>query len=113
MDKIEKIPIAPDEPVFPISVVAQELKIHQRTLRIYDEEKILYPERSTKNRGLYSFNDIRKGKFIIYLTKKLGLNLAGVRITLELLHKLETPLDNYRNTIEEIALKYDLIPEKI
>lgn len=32
--------IPPDKPIFPISAVAEHLKVHQRTLRIYDNEKI-------------------------------------------------------------------------
>ena len=60
----------PDKPMFPISVVAEILKVHQRTLRIYDDETLLVPNRSPKNRRLYSFNDIERGKFIQYLTKR-------------------------------------------
>ncbi len=75
------------KPMFPISVVAELLGIHQRTLRIYDEEGILIPSRSPKNRRLYSYNEIEKGKFIQFLTRKAGINLAGVRIISYLLEK--------------------------
>jgi DNA-binding transcriptional MerR regulator len=34
--------------MLPISVVAHILGVHQRTLRIYDEENILKPERTSK-----------------------------------------------------------------
>ncbi len=93
--------ISPDRPVFPISAVAQHLKVHQRTLRIYDEEKILCPQRPSKTRRLYSFEDLKKGEFIIYLTQDLGLNLIGVKITLELLKKLKISPDNYAILINE------------
>ena len=69
-----------NRPMFPISVVADILKVHQRTLRIYDDEKLLIPSRSPKNRRLYSFNDIEKGKFIQYLTRDLCINLVGIKI---------------------------------
>ncbi len=98
--------INPDTPVFPISAAAQQLQIHQRTLRIYDDEKILCPKRTPKNRRLYSIDDIKKGEFIQYLTQKLGLNLAGVKITLELLEKLDISSLNYRDMIGEIVSKY-------
>lgn len=92
-----------DKPIFTISAVAQHLKVHQRTLRVYDDEKILCPERSPGSRRLYSFNDIEKGKFIKYLTQTLSLNLAGVKITLGLLKKLDVPPDNYFHIINETA----------
>ncbi len=104
MDKVSQSVINPNKSVLTISVVADILKVHQRTLRIYDDEKILVPDRSSKNRRLYSFNDIKKGEFIQYLTRNLGLNLAGVRITLKLLEKLKVSPDNYQKTIEEIYL---------
>ncbi len=107
-----KININPDAPVLPISVVAEHLKVHQRTLRIYDDEKILVPGRSPKNRRLYSCNDIEKAKFIQYLTQSLGLNLAGVKITLALLKRSDVSPENYTQKIEKIALKYDLNKEK-
>jgi MerR family transcriptional regulator/heat shock protein HspR len=101
-----------DRPIFPISEVAQQLKVHPRTLRIYDEEKILCPERSPRKRRLYSINNIREGKFIQYLTKELGLSLIGVKITLELLKKLDVSPDNYYEIIQEISLKYNINQKK-
>ncbi|MCK7484403.1 MAG: MerR family transcriptional regulator [Bacillus subtilis] len=72
----ENIGLIPDKPMLPICAVCKEiLKVHQRTLRIYDGEKILAPSRTAKNRRLYSLNDVEKGKFIQYLTKELGINL--------------------------------------
>jgi DNA-binding transcriptional MerR regulator len=105
---MDKNLIAPDKPVFPISVVADQLKVHQRTLRIYDDEKILSPTRSPKNRRLYSFNDMKKGGFIQYLTQNTGLNLAGVKITLGFLEMLEVSPDDYTKTIEKLASKYKI-----
>jgi len=73
-----------DKPMFPISAIAEILKVHQRTLRIYDDANLLSPLRSPKNRRLYSFNDIERGKFIQYLTRELGINLAGIKIIFHL-----------------------------
>ena len=81
----ENAGLDPEKPMFPISVVADILKVHQRTLRIYDDECLLSPSRSPKNRRLYSFNDIERGKFIQYLTRELGINLAGIKIIFHLL----------------------------
>ena len=38
--------VNPKAAIFPISIIAQILGVHQRTLRIYDEEGILSPKRT-------------------------------------------------------------------
>ena len=101
----------PDKPMFPISVVADILQVHQRTLRIYDDENILVPSRSPKNRRLYSFNDIERGKFVQYLTRELGINLAGIKIIFHLLAQQKISPANYTEHIGEIAKKLNISPE--
>ena len=75
---MDKNVVSSEIPILPISVVADVLKVHQRTLRIYDEEGILVPKRSDTNRRLYSYDDVKKGKAIQYLTRDLGINITGV-----------------------------------
>ncbi len=101
----------PEKPMFPISVVADILKVHQRTLRIYDDENILVPSRSPKNRRLYSFNDIERGKFIQYLTRELGINLAGIKIIIHLLKQQKINPNNYMSHINEVAKEIEISPE--
>ena len=100
-----------EKPMFPISVIADVLKVHQRTLRIYDEEELLTPSRSPKNRRLYSMKDIELGKFIQYLTKEMGINLAGIKIIFNLLDKQSIPLHEYINYIAVIARELNITPE--
>lgn len=73
-----------NRPVLSIGVFAELLKVHPRTLRIYDKEKLLCPKRTNKNRRLYSNNDYIKAKVILFLTRNLAINLAGVKMILEL-----------------------------
>jgi len=98
----------PEKPMFPISIVANILKVHQRTLRIYDEENLLVPDRSPKNRRLYSFNDIERGKFIQYLTREMGINLAGVKIIFYLLNQQSVEPSKYLGHISEVAKELDI-----
>jgi len=100
-----------EKPMFPISVIADVLKVHQRTLRIYDEEELLSPSRSPKNRRLYSMKDIELGKFIQYLTKEMGINLAGIKIIFNLLEKQNIPLAEYINYIATVAKELNITPE--
>jgi len=101
----------PEKPMFPISVVADILKVHQRTLRIYDDESILIPSRSPKNRRLYSFNDIERGKFVQYLTRELGINLAGIKIIVHLLKQQNISPSNYADHISKVANELNISPE--
>lgn len=69
-------------PILTIGAVAKVLGVHQRTLRIYDEQNILVPQRSCHNKRLYSLEDIEMGRVILFLTRNLAVNLAGVKIIL-------------------------------
>jgi len=73
----------PDTPVYVISVAADLIGCHPRTLRIYEERGLLSPVRRHRIR-LYSERDIQRVRLIRYLTEERGLNLAGVGLILEI-----------------------------
>jgi MerR family transcriptional regulator/heat shock protein HspR len=75
-----------------ISVAASILRVHPRTLRIYEDEGLMCPARTPTNIRLYSDDDIRRALWIRHLTQNLGVNLAGIRILFELEEKLGTPI---------------------
>ena len=78
----------PSRPVYVISVAAELVSVHPRTLRIYEGEGLLCPARTASNNRLYSENDIRQVLWIRHLTQNLGVNLAGIRILFELEERL-------------------------
>ena len=92
-----------DEPILAIGKVAAILNVHQRTLRIYDEQKLLVATRSKQNRRLYSLNDVEKGRLIQFLTRNLAINLAGVRIVLRLLEMEKIKPELYMKYIKNVA----------
>jgi len=113
LQQIQDVPgIDADKPMFPISVLADILQVHQRTLRIYDEAKILVPSRSPKNRRLYSLNDIERSKFVQYLTRDLGINLAGIKIVFHLLEELKVKPEHYTNYISKVAENINISVEE-
>lgn len=77
-------------PVYVISVAAELVSVHPRTLRIYEGEGLVCPARTPTNIRLYSENDLRRVLWIRHLTQNLGVNLAGVRILFELEERLGT-----------------------
>jgi MerR family transcriptional regulator, heat shock protein HspR len=78
----------PSRPVYVISVAAELVSVHPRTLRIYEVEGLVCPARTPTNIRLYSENDIRRVLWIRHLTQNLGVNLAGVRVLFELEERL-------------------------
>jgi MerR family transcriptional regulator, heat shock protein HspR len=80
----------PTRPVYVISVAAELVRVHPRTLRIYELEGLVCPARTRSNIRLYSENDVRRVLWIRHLTRNLGVNLAGVRVLFELEERLGT-----------------------
>ena len=74
--------------MYVISVAAELVRVHPRTLRIYELEGLLCPARTPSNIRLYSENDIRRVLWIRHLTRNLGVNLAGVRVLFEVEERL-------------------------
>ena len=70
-------------PCYFISIAAELAAVHPRTLRIYEEEGLLAPKRRN-NLRLYSEADIERVRLIRFLTQRQGVNLAGVRVILQL-----------------------------
>lgn len=69
---------------FSISAVSQMFSVHQQTIRLYEKEGLITPRRSEGNTRMFSEEDIKRLEEIIYLTHKLGINLAGVEMILKL-----------------------------
>ena len=75
------------EPLYVISVAAKLVQLPAWTLRVLDEQGIVVPARTDKNRRLYSDHDLAKLLRVRALTEELGVNMSGVRIILELEEK--------------------------
>lgn len=93
------------EPVFLISAVAEILDIHPQTLRQYEREGLITPSRTNGKIRLYSQKDIDHIKYVLTLTRKLGVNLAGVDVILQLnqrIASLEEEIHTYKIKIKNI-----------
>ncbi|MBS4025825.1 MAG: MerR family transcriptional regulator [Clostridia bacterium] len=77
------------EGIYIISVAARLTEVHPRTLRIYEAEGFITPCRTEGNIRLYCEGDLEKVRYIRFLTQQKGVNLAGVKIILELQKRLE------------------------
>jgi MerR family transcriptional regulator, heat shock protein HspR len=98
-----------DKPLYTISVAAEILETHPRTLMLYEDAALLEPHRTSTNRRRYSQRNISKVQVIQHLTREKGVTLAGVRHILSLFevmkkHRVEPPAD-----LREIYDRYSQI----
>ena len=92
------------QPRYQIGIVAQMLECHPQTLRLYEREGLIEPERSDSGFRLYCDADVELLQRIQSLTQELGVNLAGVHVILKLLEqvtKLSDEIERLRRQIEE------------
>jgi MerR family transcriptional regulator/heat shock protein HspR len=78
------------KPLFTLSVAAEILGVHPRTLMIYESEGLVIPARTKTNRRRYSQKDLKRLQFIRFLTNKKGVNLAGVEAVMKLISLSES-----------------------
>ncbi len=78
-----------DRAVYIISVAAELAGVHPQTLRIYERKGLLRPRRTPGNTRRYSDRDIERLREIQELTQRRGVNLAGVKMIMELQAELE------------------------
>jgi MerR family transcriptional regulator, heat shock protein HspR len=100
-----------DKPLYTISIASEILQTHPRTLMLYEEVGLIAPFRTATNRRRYSQRDLRKLQVIQYLTRELGVNLAGVRCILELFESMVKGGDGLPDRVREAYERYLQITE--
>jgi len=78
-----------DRAVYIISVAAELAGVHPQTLRLYERKGLLRPARTAGNTRRYSNRDTERLRMIQRLTHEEGLNLAGVRMIVEMEDEIE------------------------
>lgn len=88
-----------DRPVYMISVAAELAGVHPQTLRMYERKQLVCPKRSAKQTRMYSDADIERLREIQDLTRRFGVNLAGVELVMRLrsqVQELQTLVDDMK-----------------
>jgi MerR family transcriptional regulator/heat shock protein HspR len=94
--------------VYIISVASELAGVHPQTLRIYERKGLLRPARTAGNTRRYSDSDIDRLKQIQELTGR-GINLAGVKMIMDMQLKLE----RIRSEMEEMNRELDRTRERV
>jgi MerR family transcriptional regulator/heat shock protein HspR len=92
-----------DRAVYIISVAAELAGVHPQTLRIYERKGLVAPKRTSGNTRRYSDRDIALLRQIQDLTQEGGINLAGVKMVIE----LQAQLDALRAETDELQERLD------
>jgi len=71
-----------DKPLIPIGQAAKMVRVHPKTLRVWDREGVFCPYRTSKKIRLYSHRDLRVLQYIRDLTHDKKMNLDEVKILL-------------------------------
>lgn len=95
--------------VYVISVAAELAGLHPQTLRAYEREGLITPARTEGGTRRYSQRDVDRLRFIRTLTQDQGLNLAGVRVVLDMGEKLEAS----RRRVAELEEMVRVLAERI
>ena len=84
---IESAYASPDG-LYVISGAARWLEMHPQTLRKYERSGLVRPSRTVGMLRLYSEEDIVRLRLIKHLVGDLGLNLAGVELSLGMFNQM-------------------------
>jgi MerR family transcriptional regulator/heat shock protein HspR len=68
--------------IFTIGVAAQMLDVHPRTLRIYEQEKLITPMRKGKWR-YYTMNDVKWIECLRAMIHEHGISIAAIKKLLQ------------------------------
>ena len=76
------------KPLYMIGVVADMLKLHPQTLRMYEKKGLIRPSRTEGRTRMYSADDVDEIARVIRLARDLGVNLAGIEIILKMRRRM-------------------------
>mgnify|MGYP000023232802 CR=1 FL=1 len=86
---------------YSISIVAKMFDVHQQTIRLYEKEGLITPQRTAGGTRLFSEEDVDRLEEIINLTHKMGVNIAGVEMILKLQRKIKKLQDDMNKVFEQ------------
>lgn len=97
---------------YSISAVAEMFGVHPQTLRAYERQGLVTPERTAGNTRRYTQENVEELEIILNLTRELGVNRAGVEVILHMRKQLAAmrleAQDMMRRIYRDIALQKNL-----
>ena len=98
------------KPLYMIGVVADMLKLHPQTLRMYERKGLIRPSRTVGKTRMYSPEDVEEIARMVRLTRDLGVNLAGAEIILKMRRRMMEMQEQIENLLDYV--KGDMAPPR-
>lgn len=92
---------------YSISAVAKMFSVHQQTIRLYEKEGLITPERSEGNTRMFTEEDVNRLEEVIHLTHQLGINLAGVEMILKLQKQIKKMQRDMNKIFEKTQTQFN------
>lgn len=106
-------PARDDQPKYVISVAAQLLSVHPQTLRLYEREGLVEPQRTGGKIRLYSERDIEQVRRVMRLTNDLGVNLAGAEAILNMRERMLQMRRELESIRQEMEIELDRLRQEL
>ena len=92
------------KPLYMIGVVADMLKLHPQTLRMYEKKGLIRPSRTEGRTRMYSDEDVEDIARLLRLSRDLGVNLAGAEIIIKMRRRMlemQKQIENLLDLVRE------------
>jgi len=96
----------PSDPVYSIRVAARLVGLHVQTLRYYERNGLVQPQRSRGNVRYYSDTDVERIQKIKSLIDELGVNLAGAEVIMRMsgrMAEMEQRIKDLEGALERLT----------
>ena len=101
------------KPLYMIGVVADMLKLHPQTLRMYEKKGLIRPARTEGKTRRYSAEDVEEIARVTRLARDLGVNLAGIEIILKMRRRMLDMQTQIENLTSYVRTEMGEVPDPV
>ena len=101
------------KPLYMIGVVADMLKLHPQTLRMYEKKGLIRPARTEGQTRRYSAEDVEEIARVTRLARDLGVNLAGIEIILKMRRRMLDMQTQIENLTSYVRTEMGEVPDPV
>lgn len=101
------------KPLYMIGVVADMLKLHPQTLRMYEKKGLIRPSRTEGQTRRYSAEDVEEIARVTRLARDLGVNLAGIEIILKMRRRMLDMQAQIENLTSYVRTEMGEVPDQV
>jgi len=101
------------KPLYMIGVVADMLKLHPQTLRMYEKKGLIRPSRTEGQTRRYPAEAVEEIARVTRLARDLGVNLAGIEIILKMRRRMLDMQAQIENLTSYVRTEMGEMPDQV